>query len=94
MKIHPTFQGRRTEELVRTFSDTDSVVQEPSIQSLAEDDIIVAFGDEPISGIDALHRHLLAPAIGIPAQVTVIRHTEKLDLTVTPEELAPANQKN
>src|SRR5258706_10550764 len=61
---------------------------------LREGDIIVALQDEPISGIDALHRHLLAPAIGIPAQVTVVRHTEKLDLTVTPEELAPANQKN
>ena len=61
---------------------------------LREGDIIVAFQDEPISGIDALHRHLLAPAIGIAAQVTVIRHTEKLDLSVTPEELAPANQKN
>jgi hypothetical protein len=37
----------------------------------------------------------VAAAIGIPARLTVIRHTEKLDLTVTPEELATAaNQRN
>ena len=61
---------------------------------LREGDVIVAFGGEPVTGIDALHRHLLAPAIGIPTQLTVIRHTEKLELSITPEELAPANQKN
>src|SRR6266568_3897817 len=61
---------------------------------LREGDIIVAFEGEPVSGIDDLHRHLVGAAIGIPAELTVIRHTEKLNLTVTPEELAPANQKN
>jgi S1-C subfamily serine protease len=53
-----------------------------------EGDIIVAFNDEPVSGIDDLHRHLVAAAIGRSARLTVLRHTEKLDLTVTPEELA------
>ena len=61
---------------------------------LREGDIIVAFEGEPVSGIDDLHRHLVGAAIGIPAELTVIRHTEKLNLVVTPEELAPANQKN
>jgi len=61
---------------------------------LREGDIIVAFKGDPVSGIDDLHRHLVGAAIGIPAELTVIRHTEKLNLTVTPEELAPANQKN
>jgi hypothetical protein len=41
-----------------------------------------------------LHRHLVAQAIGIPSPITVIRHTEKLDLVVTPEELALNNQRN
>ncbi len=54
-------------------------------------DVIVAFNDDPISGIDDLHRHLVAAAIGIPARLTVIRHAEKLDLTITPKELAPLN---
>jgi S1-C subfamily serine protease len=61
---------------------------------LREGDIIVAFEGEPVSGIDELHRHLVAMVIGVPVQLTVIRHTEKLNLTVTPEELAPANQRN
>ena len=59
-----------------------------------EGDIIVGFNNEPVSGIDDLHRHLVAAAIGVPARLTIIRHTEKLDLTITPEELAPANQRN
>jgi len=62
--------------------------------AMREGDIIVAFNNKPVSGIDDLHRHLVAAAIGVPARLTVLRHTEKLDLTVTPEELAPANQRN
>jgi S1-C subfamily serine protease len=61
---------------------------------LREGDVIVAFEGEPVAGIDELHRHLVAQAIGIPSQITVIRHTEKLDLVVTPEELAQDNQRN
>jgi S1-C subfamily serine protease len=61
---------------------------------LREGDVIVAFGGEPVSGIDELHRHLVARVIGIPSLVTVIRHTEKFDLVVTPAELARDNQKN
>jgi S1-C subfamily serine protease len=61
---------------------------------LLEEDIIVAFNNQPVSGIDDLHRYLVAAAIGVPASLTVLRHTEKLDLTVTPEELAPPNQRN
>jgi S1-C subfamily serine protease len=61
---------------------------------LREGDIIVAFNGQPVSGVDDLHRYLVAAAIGVPARLTVLRHTEKLDLTVTPEELAPAHQRN
>jgi len=61
---------------------------------LREGDVIVAFEGEPVSGIDELHRHLVAKLIGIQSSVTVIRHTEKLDLLITPEELAPDNQRN
>jgi len=61
---------------------------------LREGDVIVAFGGEPVSGMDELHRHLVAKVIGIPSLVTVIRHTDKLDLVVTPEELARDHQRN
>jgi S1-C subfamily serine protease len=57
-------------------------------------DVIVAFSGEPVSGIDELHRHLVAKVIGVPSLVTIIRHTEKLDLVVTPEELVRDNQRN
>ncbi|MGH9725778.1 MAG: S1C family serine protease [Candidatus Acidiferrales bacterium] len=61
---------------------------------LREGDVIVAFSGKSVSGIDELHRHLVAKVIGLPTQITVIRYTEKLDLIVTPEELAHENQKN
>jgi S1-C subfamily serine protease len=61
---------------------------------LRDGDVIVTFGGEPVSSIDELHRHLVARVIGIPSQITVIRHTEKLNLTVTPQELAINHQRN
>jgi S1-C subfamily serine protease len=61
---------------------------------MREGDIIVGFNSEPISGIDDLHRRLVAAVIGVPARLTVLRHTEKLDLTVTPEELAALGRRN
>src|ERR1044071_5098444 len=61
---------------------------------LREGDVVVAFAGEPISSIDDLHRHLVGAAIGIPSSITIIRHTEKLDLTLTPEELSSSHQKN
>jgi S1-C subfamily serine protease len=61
---------------------------------LREGDVIVAFAGELVSGIDELHRHLVAKLIGRPSSITVIRQTEKLELVVTPEELARDNQRN
>ncbi len=61
---------------------------------LREGDVIVAFAGEPVSGIDGLLRHLVAQVIGIPSRLTVIRHTEKKDLVVTPEELVRDHQRN
>jgi len=61
---------------------------------LREGDVIVAFAGESVSSIDELHHHLVANVIGIPTTLTVIRHTEKLDLVVMPEELFRDNQRN
>jgi S1-C subfamily serine protease len=61
---------------------------------LREGDVIVAFAGEPVSSIDELHRQLVAKVIGVPTMFTIIRHTEKLDLVITPEELFRDNQKN
>jgi S1-C subfamily serine protease len=61
---------------------------------LQEGDVIVAFNDKAISQIDELHRQLVAAAIGIPAEITLIRRTEKIHLTVIPEELSLPEQRN
>ncbi|HZM04444.1 MAG TPA: trypsin-like peptidase domain-containing protein [Candidatus Saccharimonadales bacterium] len=62
--------------------------------NLQEGDVIVAFQDKTISQIDELHRHLVASAIGIATPITIIRHTEKIHLTVVPEELGSSHQRN
>jgi S1-C subfamily serine protease len=56
---------------------------------LQDGDVIVAFNDKTVPHIDELHRHLVATAIGVPTKITVLRLTEKLDLTITPEEWTP-----
>jgi S1-C subfamily serine protease len=61
---------------------------------LREGDVIVAFAGAPVASIDELHRLLAAKLIGIPTVLTIIRHTEKLELVVTPEELFRDNQRN
>ena len=61
---------------------------------LLEGDVIVDFMGKPIDGIDALHRQLVGSAIGIPTRIIAIRHTEKLELSITPEELAQTHQSN
>jgi S1-C subfamily serine protease len=61
---------------------------------LREGDVIVGFGGESVARIDELHRQLVARVIGLPSLVTIIRHTAKLEVVVTPEELARDNQRN
>ncbi|HEX7810152.1 MAG TPA: PDZ domain-containing protein, partial [Thermoanaerobaculia bacterium] len=49
-----------------------------------EGDLIVALGSQPVAGVDDLHRLLTDEQIGIANELTVIRQTEKLVLTVVP----------
>ena len=56
---------------------------------LQEGDLIIAFAGKPLDGIDMLHRQLTDDRVGEPATITVIRRTEKLDLTITPIESQP-----
>jgi S1-C subfamily serine protease len=53
---------------------------------LREGDIIVAFNAEPIGTIHDLHKMLVGEQIGVPAKFMVIRHTEKLELSVLPAD--------
>jgi S1-C subfamily serine protease len=54
-------------------------------------DVIVGFNDMTIETIDDLQRQLTEERVGMASTLRVIRHTEKLDLTITPIESAPQN---
>jgi len=51
-----------------------------------EGDVIVAYDDQPIAGIDDLHRLLTDQKVGANSNLTVIRGNDKLTLRVTPED--------
>jgi len=51
---------------------------------LRENDVIIAFGETPVSTVDDLHRLLTEEQIGSRSELTVIRGTEKVALTIVP----------
>jgi len=57
-----------------------------SRSGLREGDVIISFAGQPVDGIDQLHRLLGEERIGVPTPLTVIRRTEKVEITVTPAE--------
>jgi len=59
---------------------------------LREGDVIVGFNSSPVPDVDALHRLLNETTIEVPGTLVVIRHTEKLELGITPVESRPRPQ--
>ena len=53
---------------------------------LREGDLIIAFNDQPIGSVHHLHKILVGEQIGVSAKLTVLRHTEKLELAILPTE--------
>jgi S1-C subfamily serine protease len=53
---------------------------------LREGDVIIALEDQPVAGVDDLHRLLTEVRVGVSGSLTVLRWTEKLELQVVPEE--------
>jgi S1-C subfamily serine protease len=53
---------------------------------LREGDVIVALDGKPVAGVDDLHRLLTDTRVGVSSALTVLRWTEKLELSVAPEE--------
>jgi len=49
-------------------------------------DIILAFADEPVGGLDDLLRRLTTDCIGAPAKLTLLRRGERRALTIVPAE--------
>jgi S1-C subfamily serine protease len=65
----------------------ENEAKNPASQAgLVPGDVIVGFADQPIRGIDDLHKLLTDERIGKPTKLVVIRGTQKLDLTIVPEE--------
>jgi len=65
----------------------ENEVKNPASQAgLLPGDIIIGFDDQPIRGIDDLHKLLTDERIGKAAKLVVIRGTQKLDLTIVPQE--------
>src|SRR6266576_2785349 len=53
---------------------------------LREGDIIIGFDDQPIAGIDDLHKLLTDERIGKKSLLTIVRGVDKVTIEVTPEE--------
>src|SRR5437899_7656570 len=53
---------------------------------LREGDLIVAFDSQPIGSVHDLHKVLVGEQIGVSASLTVIRRTEKSELSILPAE--------
>ena len=53
---------------------------------LVEGDVIIALDDMAVRSVDDLHRILTDARIGTRCRLTLLRHSQKLDLEVVPEE--------
>jgi S1-C subfamily serine protease len=53
---------------------------------LREGDVIVTLDGKPVAGVDDLQRLLTDARVGVSSSLTIVRHTEKLELKVVPEE--------
>jgi S1-C subfamily serine protease len=53
---------------------------------LREGDVIIAFGGQPIAGVDDLHRLLTDAHVEVKNTISVLRHTDKLELSIVPQE--------
>lgn len=60
-----------------------------TVAGLREGDVIVAFNGESIGSIHELHSRLMAEQIGRESRILIIRHTEKLELSIVPQESQP-----
>jgi S1-C subfamily serine protease len=53
---------------------------------LREGDLIVAFNGQPIGSVHHLHKVLVGEQINVSASLTIVRHTEKLNVSILPAE--------
>ena len=53
---------------------------------LTSGDVVIGLDNQPVSGVDDLHRILSEEKVGVRTTITVIRQTRKLDLPIVPAE--------
>jgi S1-C subfamily serine protease len=53
---------------------------------LREGDVIIAFDDQPVRGIDDLHRLLTEEKVGVKSSLVIIRGSEKIECEIVPAE--------
>lgn len=53
---------------------------------LREGDVIIAFDDKPVRGIDDLHRLLTEEKVGVKSSLVIIRGSEKIEREIVPAE--------
>ena len=51
-----------------------------------EGDVIVALEGQPVAGVDDLHRLLTDARVGVRSTITLLRRTERLEISLLPEE--------
>ncbi len=62
-------------------------INSPALRAgLREGDVIIGFGNQPVTGIDDLHRLLTQETVGRSFPITLIRRAEKMVLDIVPEE--------
>lgn len=59
---------------------------------LSEGDVIIGYADQPVAGIDDLHRLLTEEQVGARSPLTILRRAEKRVLEIVPEESRPSEQ--
>jgi S1-C subfamily serine protease len=57
---------------------------------LRDGDVVLAFADGAVTGIDDLHRLLTEERIGVPSTMTILRSASRRQLTIVPSEKARA----
>jgi len=56
------------------------------LAGVREGDVIIALDGHPVAGVDDLHRVLTDVRVGVGCSLTILRHTDKLELKIVPEE--------
>jgi S1-C subfamily serine protease len=56
------------------------------VSGLREGDVIIALDNQPVAGVDDLHRLLTEAKVSVSSQIVILRGTEKRELYVIPEE--------